>query len=269
MSKKSLIRQIKDRNNKFFSTIRQIRELDLKESRESYSWKSYNYKLYPSSFRSFYMCPKKFIEEDVHKAPSFTIDQAYKMEIGSALHRMYQTEILKNPSILWEPPELKTELLKKKLNDNWPEVPVYDPESGVSGRADLVLNISDEIVVFDIKTTSVDKSLWESYKTDRLPSSSHIIQVATYIYLMNKYKYYKKKIKRGALGYVNIAMLPGEDNSEHEYYFDYTDKMEEMIEKLLGCFILHRNAYINGQQNLECTYEYCSTHFNKGIKNDR
>lgn len=261
MSKKFLIRQIKDRNNKFFSNIRLLRESNLKESRDRYSWSSYNHKLYPSSFRSFYMCPKRFIEEDVHKAPSFTIDQVYKMEIGTALHKMYQSEILHSKTILWNLPNIP-ENLKKKLDDNWPEVPVFDSESGISGRADVVLNVNNEIVVFDIKTTSVDKDRWESYKLDKLPSQAHLVQVSIYIYLMNKYKYYEKKIKKGALGYVNIAMTPGEENSEFEYYFDYTDEIESMVENLISSLKIHRDAYLKNCK-VDCTYKYC------GVHNDR
>lgn len=260
MSKKFLIRQIKDRNNKFFSSIRLNRETNLKLSKANYSWKSYNYKLYPSSFRSFYMCPKKFIEQDVHKPPSFAIEQIYKMEIGSALHRMYQDEVLKANEILWEKPNIPENLIKK-LADNWPEVPVMDSNSGVSGRADAVLNIDNEIVVFDIKTTSVDKDRWEKYKLEKLPSQSHLVQVATYIYLMNKYNYYNKKILKGALGYVNISMAPGEENSEYEYYFTYTDEMHDMIHNLLESLEKHRNAFLN-ESFIDCSYKYCGVHNN-------
>ena len=266
MSKKFLIRQIKDRNNKFFSSIRTIREADLKRSRETYTWASYNHKLYPSSFRSFSMCPKRFIEEDVHKPPMFTIDQAYKMEIGTALHRMYQTEVLKHDSILWTKPVFTShpnELeLIKKIEHNWPEVPVYDPESGISGRADAVLNLENEIVVFDIKTTSVPKDNWDTYKSNRLPGAAHIVQVCTYIYLMNKYSYYHKKIKKGGLGYVNIAMSPGEEGSEFEYYFDYTDEMEENIRLLIEALAKHRSMFLQ-DKNIDCFYKNCGVHNDK------
>ena len=260
MSKKSLIRQIKDRNNKFFSALRAYREKEILSDRESYSWKKYSYKIYPSSLRSLNMCPKKFIEEDVHRPPSFDVDQVYKMEVGTALHKMYQSEVLLFQNILWEKPSLQDELLIKKLELNWPEVPVWDPQSGISGRADLVLNLNNEVVIFDLKTTSVDRDKWDQYKKERLPSPSHIAQVAIYIYLINKYNYYSKKVKKGAIGYVNIAMAPGEIGSEYEYYFDYTEDMNTVVEELVHNLIRHRDAYLQNNSCLECTYKYCNVH---------
>lgn len=263
-SKKSLLRQIKDRENKFFSSIRYLREHNLKISRSNYSWSSYKYKIYPSSLSSFGMCPKKFIEEDVHVAPNFSIDQSYKMEVGTALHRMYQLDALKT-TMLWEAPsftifeEEHRNILQEKLDANWPEVPIYDAESGISGRADLVLNIDGEPVVFDIKTTSMDKERWKTYKEEKLPHQAHIVQVSLYIYFMNLYKYYTKKITKGALGYVNIAMAPGEENSEKEKYFEYTPEIEMKVDHLVSALSNHREAFLK-EKKLDCSYIYCNTH---------
>lgn len=263
--KKSLIRRLKERNNHFFSSIRFSREYNLDQNKKNHSWANMNYKIYPSSLSSLHMCPKRFIEEDVHKAPGFNIDLVYRMEVGTYLHRMYQDEAVKLKSLIWDKPDLSTFYkdtglstssvnLHEKLQNNWPEVPVYHP-CGISGRADLILNIDNEPVVFDIKTTTKEKTLWKDYK-NTLPLEPHKIQVGIYIYLMNKYKYYTKKITKGSLGYVNLAMIAGEEGSEHEVMFDYTEEMEDSIGKLILELERQKIAYLSSTK-VDCQYPLC------------
>lgn len=245
------------------------------------------------------MCPKRFVDVDVHKPPGFEIPSVYKMEVGKALHAMFQDEALNletaalakavgeeiperyaeavdlyirkmyrmdalksDKSLLWAPPRLTDPVLIEKLKTSWPEVPVHDLESGISGRADLILNDDDSPCVLDLKTTSVKPDLWESF-TSKPISKAHELQVGLYAHLMNKYEYYDKKITKIGLGYINLLMPPGEENSEYEVYITYTEKMDNDIAELIKHLKIQRDAYMKEGVTVECTYPRCKAHTSK------
>jgi hypothetical protein len=259
-----IIKKLKNRNNYFFSAVNSVRQKDLRKKNLEYSWKDINYKIYPSGIPSFNICPYEFIR-GLETAPIFSIESYYKMEVGTYLHKMYQTESLKAEDLLWEFPDLSTFLrlhpnhmeINSKLVDNWPEVPVFDPDSGISGRADLVLNF-DSPVVFDIKTTSLDLYRWNTNKS-KLPGEPHRVQVSIYCYLMNKYKYYSKPIKKAGLGYVNLLIPSGDSGSELEVYFDYDEEMEFKTGLLIEHLGIERKRYIDNIES-QCTYPLCKNH---------
>lgn len=266
--------------NFFFDAVRFKRNQILTEKKVTWNWAEKDHKLYPSAIKSWTMCPHRYVHVDVHKPPSFTTEALYKMEVGTYLHRMYQECAVDIKALLWEAPDFSrvmfaagggnAEEFRQKYLDIFPEVPIYDLETGVSGRADAVLNIYGKPVVFDIKTTSVedvkfDEKLgaWESGRWAKyikaLPSTEHQIQVSVYCYFMNKFKYYTQPIRKAGLGYVNLLMKAGEPNAEHEVYFDFTEEMEERIGLLLKHLGHERKAYLEGRES-QCEYIPCRAH---------
>lgn len=277
----------------FFPAIRFKRNQELTQKKLNWSWKEVNYKIYPSAIRSWTMCPRRYVHEDVHKPPSFPIESYYKMEVGTYLHKMYQDCAEGIEELLWKPPSFTGVPLPAKLTDQmrefgkddetafrkWllykyneirPEVPVFDTFSGVSGRADAVLNMRGEPVVFDIKTTSVEDAkfdpktgeweldCWNKYKK-KLPSEEHKIQVSIYCYLMNKFNYYDKPVRKAGLGYVNLLMKAGESAAEFETYFDFDEAQEKKIGLLLEHLGRERRAYIENKETV-CEYPLCRAH---------
>src|SRR5258708_1704002 len=85
--------QQKEKSNIFFSALRFRRAVRLRETQQNYKWED-PYKIYPSSLKSITMCPKKFIEEDVHKAPNFDLPVVYKMEVGKIIHELIQNQAM-------------------------------------------------------------------------------------------------------------------------------------------------------------------------------
>lgn len=272
----------------FFPAIKFRRSQTLAEKKLTWDWPATGHKIYPSALRSFTMCPHRYIHEDVRKPPNFPIESFYKMEVGTALHKMYQECAETVEELLWEDPDFSNVItesrdlpgeLTQKHKDIRPEVPVFDMFTGISGRADAVINCFGEPVVFDLKTTSVEdvqkemkldenkrkywtgkylEGCWEQYQ-EKLPSEDHKIQVGIYCYFMNKYKYYSKPIRKAGLGYVNLLMKAGDPRSEFETYFDFTEEMEAKIGLLLEHIGIERMAYLEGRES-QCSYPQCRSH---------
>ena len=252
--KNSILRQLKDEESLvFFSNIRFNRQKRRLKERLEYSWKDRDYKIYPSSLY-IGMCPYKFIQEEVHKYLDLGENIAYRAEVGKYLHLMYQNESVGIEDFLYKTPKVP-KTLKKKLKDNWPEVPIYDPDLALSGRADLVLNIKNEPVLIDIKTTSQDPYMWDKYS----PPVKYKTQIFIYAYYMNKFKYYDKIIKRVGLAVVNITMPPGSEGSEKEFYYDITDNDMKEIETLLKEVKKEKENFL-GNITSFCTYTSCKAH---------
>lgn len=251
-----LKRSAQGKDSIFFPIIRFNREKAISNKIKLYSWEANDFKIYPSSL-SFDMCPYTYIQEDVHKYKDLGIDISYRAEVGKYLHQMFQDESKDIPDLLWEKPNVPDDL-KVKLDTYWPEVPIWDKLTGISGRADLVLNNKGKPVVFDIKTTSVQPSSWE-YTISKLPSDYHKCQVCIYIYYMNKYKYYDVKIEEGRLGYVNLLLPAGASGSEVEVSFKYTDELEQAVELLIEHLIKEKTLFLNKKPS-SCTYPNCKLH---------
>lgn len=257
----------KDTNKNFFNAVRYKRQQDLVERKMFHSWEKNSHKLYPSSIKSLTMCPHRFIQEDVHKPPSFTPQVVYSLELGKAVHNMLQTEGDKIEGLYWAEPDysqyaltsynLMMEMMEKRKLIH-PEVPVWDPLSGISGRADMVLDLGGEPVVFDIKTTSVEPDKWAT-KTADLPSEEHKIQVGIYCHLMNKFKLYSKPVRKGGLGYLNMLLKPGDPDAEYEVYFDFDSAFEQRIALLVEHLGIQRQQYLSGHES-KCEYPYCRAH---------
>ncbi len=290
-----ITKHLKERHNVFFNAINFSRAVEQRRRKKAHSWKEVNYKIYPSSIKSLTMCPKRYVEEDVHKAPSFALSAIYKMEIGKTVHTLLQDEALRfDPAamvevlndmaesyaealqvytstmykvgakdqvgLLYGRPTVLPEL-QSKLDKNWPEVPGYDPPSGFSFRSDLVLNKNDYPAVLDIKTTAIEADRWDFYKED-LPQPEHLLQVRFYRYFFNKHKYYDKLIREIGLGYVNLLMPQGSDGSEHETWYDFGETEDQEIKELTECLGAHREVYIksDGKETRDCFYSKCAAH---------
>jgi len=290
-----LKRLAKEKDNLFFSAIRTKRAIDLNERITGHDWIQRGCKIYPSSIKSLTMCPKKHLEEEVHKPPSFPLSSMYLMEIGKTVHTLIQdtsmavepyTEMvegvaseyleqvdhyvrntykadclnMKNKSFLYSRPRDLGEMLEKKLAKFWPEVPGYDEESGFSFRCDLVLNIEDHPAILDIKTTSVEPDRWKLLTGEnRVPTEEYKLQVRLYRHFLNKHKYYDKPIKKVGIAYVNLLMKFGSEGSEFEWWSDMGEDEDMEVAELVKHLTLHRNAVLS-KIPIECTYDKCFEH---------
>lgn len=243
----------------FFSAIKQEFSRQLDERKMGYTWESTGYGLWPSThIYSLGQCPRETIQVKVHEAPSFGIDTKYSFAYGSALHHVYQDAARSAAGLLYKAPHMPEELISKA---NWifPEVPVRDPASGLSGQADLVLSLDNEPVPMELKTTASDPTKWLEDRKKK-PNSNHKVQVALYAHIMNREGYYDKKIKKCGTGYINFLHgRPGYFENEHEVYFDFTNEMDEKCGELLKQLAFHRDAYMAGE-DIPCEYEYCNRH---------
>lgn len=267
----------KETEKHFFNAVRFKRQQDLTQRKLDHNWEAKGHKLYPSAIKSLTMCPHRFIQEDVHKPSSFTTQVVYSLELGKSVHEMLQTEGLDIPGLYWKdvsyahyPDEFRLKL-EEKRQYIYPEVPVMDPLSGISGQADMILDLGGNPVVLDIKTTSIEdiktdeskqviieRNRWAS-KCAALPSEEHKIQVGIYCHLLNKFKILSKPVRKAGLAYVNMLLKPGDPDAEYEIYFDFTEEFEARIALLVEHLGLERQHYLNGVES-ECKYQYCRAH---------
>lgn len=258
-----------------FNPIANFLEEEQAEKSENYSWEATNYKFYPSSITSIFMCPKRFVEETVHTPSYFQLSALESMEIGQEYHRAYQNVAMRIPGFCLEPDytyfeslfgKIEADKLRVKTKAAWPEVSFYCPVSGFSGRMDLVLAKSPRIVdiksigqldvVKDKKTGSVKFGQWDAL-LPKLPKEEHKIQDSLYIYFSNKYKLFSQPIDLGGIAYINTRL----DNAsnKHEAGFGYTNQINGMIDHLVSRLAIHRTAWMN-KLCVECEYQYCPDH---------
>ena len=272
-----------ERDRFFFNAVRYSRDENNRKKKDNYSWAARDYKFYPSSLRSLRMCPYNHVHQEVHKAPDFPLNSVYSMELGTAVHTMLQKQALSVPGLLYQRPNfchmpiVHSMEMEAKMQEAWPEVPVFDPWSWTSGRADLVVNYYGEPVVIDIKTTShqdvqqeKDRKTgeyswvfdrWEA-KKNSLPSEEHKLQVGIYVTLMNRLKYYDKPITKAGLCYLNLSVKPGDVYAESEHYWEINSDLQAQIEVLLWHLGQERKNYLDKVES-SCSYPYCRIHGGK------
>lgn len=290
-------RTLLEKSNILFSAIRMKRAIDLRKRKQEHSWKAMNYKIYPSSINSLHMCPKKFIEVDIHKPPGFELETVYKMEVGKIVHTLLQDKSLtvteeeltntleeisasylevmeayikqmykqeastfKAYGLLYNRPRDLGPMLEEKLAKTWPEIPGWEEESGISFRCDLVLNVDGDPGVIDIKTTSVNPDQWTE-QLNRYPLPKHKLQVRFYRHLFNKANYFDKPVRHIGLGYVNLLMDAGSEGSEVEFWEDLGSEPDYQVEDLIKHLTKHRTAFLEGRIE-GCTYSFCKEHSN-------
>lgn len=274
--------------------VRQDIAKEQEEEKLGFKWKGF---VSPSAQLSFDMCPQKFIQDQQQKKV-FDLKIRYRMLLGHAVHDLIQQRVATRIAhLLWERPNITDPEILVKLERKWPEVPVFDPELGVSGRIDLVLKVMDSPVIVDIKSTSIvsainltydevrkrvietfkeptkekvrafvdwllDVDNWiESWEKEsaKYPSPEYKMQVEIYAYLCNRLKLYSKPVRKVGLAYVNFCIPYGEPKGEKEIYWDFPPEQEAKIEDLLLAVNVHRLAALRGE-HLECTYSKCKVH---------
>ncbi len=199
--------------------------------------------------------PKEFVEEAMK-----SIVSDYLEVIDQYIRTMYKREALQCEELLWERPRDLGEEQEAKMAKSWPEIPLFDEESGISLRTDLVINEDGEPVILDLKTTSIENDRWYSGYMDRLPDSAHELQVRIYRYLFNKHNYYKKKVRKVGLGYINLLVKHGMERQEHEVYKDMGEDEDLEVKELISHLSLQRSNWIKEGKTLPCTYGKCGKH---------
>jgi hypothetical protein len=246
----------------FWPTIRKVRRAEIEESKRDFHWGEPDYKLYPSSVKSWTACPKKVILAHTVWGGISELDGIYRTRRGSAIHTEIQEDFQCSDRCAPLPDTSSmTERIKLKLFNNVPEVPFHDFDTGFSGSVDSVLQLrSGEIIPVEIKSTGLDEDQWAESIEKEFPRNmkAWTIQLCNYIYHLNKNKYYDRKITRGILAIINSRFDPANKEAYLEYVIDYSE-YETRISELIEHLSLHRKAYIN-KQDLECSYPLCSEH---------
>lgn len=261
-----LKKQIKSqkRGNVFFTNIRKTRRREIEKRKSEYEWGFPDYKIYPSAL-CLGMCPKDYILSLENWNGIGNLDAIYRVKRGSAVHKEFQKDFLLSDRIYAPPKNIFDERILKKLDKEWPEVPFHCKETGVSGSIDAVINWDGPVPV-EIKTTSIEPSRWNQHVEKNLPYMSHITQIGSYIWYLNRLGYYREPVTRGILAYNNLLFSPGIDKAELEFVIDesyipkgYTESLNDLVEDLiLNGVSKCRMQYIQtGRDSVECTYSKC------------
>lgn len=241
----------------FWSVIRKTRTKEAERRKTSFKWEG---KIYPSSPPlKFTMCPHKYFQ-DIEKPRVFELEGIYRMEAGTYKHSELQACLLQSGG-LYDKPQNLSSALEAKLLKNWPEVPFLLEPLGLSGRLDGVLKIQDRPVVLEFKTTSKAEKTWAELSA----KAEHKCQIAIYMYVLNKLKYYDKPIEKGILAYLNMQMPVSDPDAEKEFIISYTDELEKQVELLLEHLQLEKDQYLLKVPS-SCTYPACWEHRKKNKK---
>ena len=258
-----LSQQIKDQSkgSLFFPSIRKVRRKDIELKSESFYWGAPDYKIYPSAIKSWGQCPKTFIE-NAHKFNGITqIEGIYRTRRGTAIHNELQKDFLLSDKLAPKPQNITDPRILRKLEDNWPEVPFHDLDSGVSGSIDAVYLLRKEIIPIEIKSTNLSEEDWEKAIQTNFPRTrtQWTIQTCIYLHYLNKLNYYPDfQVKRGIVAVINGCIDPANPDGEHEIIIDF-EEYREKIEKLLDSYSLQRYYLMNNKEG-ECTNPYCNEH---------
>lgn len=260
------------KENFFCSKIRGAKARQLKKIADEHEYRG---RLGVGKFQSITCCPKQLVA-DAQEGRRFATKTGYKLDLGKEIHRSYQQAALETPGLLWDKPNLPKGVyitspdedpvpLKQKLEDKWPEVPVFLLDSkgdvAILGYADIVMNKYEKPVVTDIKTVNNDPNDYKYKFAEecKLPDKKHILQCKIYAYLMNLHKYYDQPIKSVVIPYINTRMESGDDAAENELTFPYTEEDASMIGKMLEEGVRQVEAFRKGIE-LPCDYLHCKKH---------
>lgn len=252
MNKDFLKSLLSDRleDKKFFSEIRKARLKEDETNRLNYKWTG---RISPSSLY-FTMCPKKLVEEDIHKRESNGLAGIHRMNIGTALHRLYQEEAMKITGLLWKKPNIPKEWEERNSRIG---SELYYRNGIFSGQIDLLLNISNKLVIADLKFPQREEKSWESYiKT--LPEVKHITQVCCYIDDLRALGLFDPSPEDGAILYFNPLIPAHKNGADFEYYFKYKDYEQSTID-LKEKIRYHVNCW-NNNEKVDCSYSVCELH---------
>ena len=252
--------QEENRGPIFFGAIRLGRKNEAYKKKLELKWGAPDYKIYPSSLKSWTTCPVEFMKSLENPTTIEDITAIYRVKRGSSVHKEFQTDALIS-DILYDKPiaELSARIFKK-LKDGYPEIPFHDLKTGVSGSIDAVIRLKDLPTPVEIKSTSKAPEEWEDYCEKKLPLDTHLLQLLSYIYHINKNNYYPKQAERGILAYVNLLMSPGDLKAEKEYIIQYSD-YKEKFEVFMFHLTKARDNYIQGKVE-PCDSPLCRKHKN-------
>lgn len=262
-----------DKGAVVFKDIRKTINRQLQESVDNYKWDG---KLHPSSL-CFNMCPKTFIQKEIHKKENKGIKMCHLGNDGSSSHRNFQNVLLAGNILYPDLPSFRHVNVRHKLDwlekimKNFPEVPVkLEIAKGrrgkeevfldLSGICDSVIEVRKKPVIQDFKFKYPEdggKEKWEKMKEHQLPLDKDITQITVYAYVINLLKYYKEDILDANLSYYCKALL-GKQEAEHEVFIDLRPLLP-MVEVFFSEFAEHWVDLILGNDN-PCGWEYCSEH---------
>ena len=246
----------------FWPAIRKVRRAEIEKSKKEFRWGDPEYKLYPSSIKSWSCCPKKVVQDHSKWNGISDLDGIYRTRRGKAMHWEFQQDFLRSDRRAPEPNKANMpDRIRKKLEDNPSEVPFQSLITGFSGSVDSVLQTrAGEIIPVEIKSTGKDSIDWEYDILKQFPRTmeSWTIQLCIYIHHLNMLEYYPTRISRGILAVVNSREDSADKYAYLEYRINYSE-FQHRTEELVKHLSWQRLAYIM-QDDLKCPYPLCREH---------
>lgn len=269
--------QIRDNREKklVFPEFRRLRKEDILREKEEYEkgitfqpgWAGRDYKVYPSSI-SFGMCLHEFfIKMNSGTFQGIEDEKAkYRTEAGKYKHQEIQDTMKRSP-LLYTLPRIPQDLaleLIPKLIKEWPEVPIRDHVTGISGKADLIMRYEDKPVLVDIKTTSLPDRQWHELTV----AANYKTQLCVYAHFMNQYGYYPDPIERVGIAFYNLSGELGDTGAEREVYFKFDTTLQDKTKWMLEEIAKIRDQYMKGGKPDKCVYKKCRTHGKENSADD-
>lgn len=245
-----------------------------KERREKILWKG---RLAVGDFHSHYDCPKEIVaaKADVNKRRNRRLRTGteYMLDLGNEIHDSYQKAARNTPGLKWIKPYNFPQAHIERLEQVWPEVPVYyeviDPDTGVSrvvvsGIADDCIDYLESPCIVELKTENSDPVKFQHYFDKEHPKPEHKHQMLSYVWLAKRnLMFYPFTPKGGFLIYINTRMIAGDDDAEQERYSSLTSKDEEMFE-LAYAEADRQLIALDKMVDIECNYPFCKVHHGSG-----
>lgn len=181
---------------------RQMVSNAIKDKKRRKGWEGF---AYPSGMY-WGMCVKEYIQKLKSGEQYIETDpeKIEKMEIGKAMHTMWQDILLQSKDFLAPDPNYpeftkqhlanKKKLKKGKVRKP-PEWYVFCPEWFISGWLDLALIYKGELIICDFKTKNITPSEWDKEK-ESFPTTKEETQLYIYAVITDKYNYWDRKAKR-------------------------------------------------------------------------
>jgi hypothetical protein len=244
----------KQEGNYFFSSIKTAWA---KESLERSKEFVYSKHLNPSSsWMTWDGCPYDGIRQQAAGREAMEADKIQYLETGNFFHKGFGEWALKIPGLLWDKPTFTTSEENKKLEENWPEWPVYWKDYELSLRIDHVLNIKDEPCVVDLKIPQRASEVWSKYRTT-LPEETHMCQAALGALALKRMGIVNPT-RIGVL-YFNPRITPKGVDGYKECYRPFDKEIEDRTMVLVEAAYLELTLFLQGK-NEGCQYVGCKRH---------
>lgn len=244
----------KEHGNYFFSAIKQEWAKQSLEKSRDYKYKG---RLNPSSsWMTWGGCPYLGIREQAAGREAKEASSIIYMEVGNYYHEGFLREASRIKDLLWPKPVFPTKEANDKLEQHWPEVPIFWEEYLLSARVDTILNIKEEPAVLDLKIPQCNEERWKKLKPT-YPETTHLCQSALGALALKRMDILNPT--RVGVLYFNPTINPRGDDNYKECYADFDQEMEDKTMYLLQHAHEELLTFLAGEDK-GCRYPGCKVH---------